>query len=71
MKDTESYVNKAELKRKVRAWLKYRESGKQTVDELIELIERLPVTAKGQLETTLEVEKPYEAWDRIAKEREQ
>lgn len=60
MKDTESYVNKAELKRKVRAWLKYRESGKQTVDELMGLIERLPVTAKGQLETTLEAEKPYE-----------
>lgn len=60
MKDTESYVNKAELKRKVRAWLKYRESGKQTVDELIGLIERLPVTAKGMLETTLEVEPPKE-----------
>ena len=60
MKDTESYVNKAELKRKVRAWLRYRESSKQTVDELIGLIEKLPVTAKGQLETTLEVEKPYE-----------
>ena len=60
MKDTESYVNKAELKRKVRAWLKYRESGKQTVDELIGLIERLPVTVKGQLETTLDVEPPKE-----------
>ena len=60
MKDTESYVNKAELKRKVRAWLRYRESGKQTVDELIGLIERLPVTVKGQLETTLDVEPPKE-----------
>ncbi len=56
MKDTESYVNKAELKRKVRAWLRYRESGKQTVDELISLIEKLPVTVKGQLEATLESE---------------
>lgn len=54
MKDTESYVNKAELKRKVRAWLRYRESAKQTVDELISLIEKLPVTVKGQLETTLD-----------------
>lgn len=60
MRDTESYVNKAELKRKVRAWLRYRESSKQTVDELIGLIEKLPVTAKSQLETTLEVEPPKE-----------
>ena len=56
MKDTESYVNVAELKRKLRAWLKYRESGKQTTDELMRLIAKLPVTAKGQLETTLEVQ---------------
>ncbi len=54
MKDTESYVNKAELKRKVRAWLKYRQSSKQVTDELLGLIAKLPVTVKSQLEATLE-----------------
>lgn len=56
MKDTESYVNKAALKRKVRAWLKYSQSSKQVTNELLGLIEKLPVTVKGQLETTLESE---------------
>lgn len=54
MKDTESYVNVAELKRKLRAWLKYNQSSKQVTDELLGLIKKLPVTVKGQLETTLE-----------------
>lgn len=54
MKDTESYVNKAEVKRKIRAWLKYRQSSKQVTDELLGLIEKLPVTVKVQLEVTLE-----------------
>lgn len=56
MKDTESYVNKADVKRKIRAWLKYRQSSKQVADELLGLIEKLPVTVKSQLETTLESE---------------
>lgn len=53
MKDTESYVNKAEVKRKIRAWLDYRQS-RQVTDGLLDLIDKLPVTTKGQLETTLE-----------------
>lgn len=53
MKDTESYVNKAEVKRKIKAWLDYRQS-RQVTDGLLDLIEKLPVTIKGQLETTLE-----------------
>lgn len=55
MKDTECYVNKAEVKRKIRVWLDYRTS-RQVTDGLLDLIEKLPVTVKGQLETTLESE---------------
>lgn len=55
MKDTESYVNKADVKRKIRAWLDYRQS-RQVTDGLLDLIEKLPVMVKGQLETTLESE---------------
>ena len=55
MKDTESYVNKAEVKRKIRVWLDYRTS-RQVTDGLLDLIEKLPVMVKGQLETTLESE---------------
>ena len=53
MKDTECYVNKAEVKRKIRVWLDYRTS-RQVTDGLLDLIEKLPVTVKGQLEATLE-----------------
>ena len=53
MKDTECYVNKAEVKRKIRVWLDYRTS-RQVTDGLLDLIEKLPVTVKSQLETTLE-----------------
>jgi hypothetical protein len=53
MKDTECYVNKAEVKRKIRVWLDYRTS-RQVTDGLLDLIEKLPVMVKGQLEATLE-----------------
>lgn len=53
MKDTESYVNKAEVKRKIRVWLDYRTS-RQVTDGLLDLIEKLPIMVKGQLEATLE-----------------
>ena len=56
MTDKKSYVNVAELKRKLRAWLKYRQASKSTSDELINVVERLPKVMIAELENTLIVE---------------
>ena len=57
MNEKDMYINMAELKRKVRAWFKYRQAAKSTVDDFMKILDRLPKTVKGELETTLEVSK--------------
>ena len=53
MTDKESYVNVAALKRKLRAWLKYRQASKNTSEELLNVVEKLPKTLTAELESTL------------------
>lgn len=53
MTDKESYVNVAALKRKLRAWLKYRQASDNTSEELLAVVERLPKTLTADLESTL------------------
>ena len=57
MSDKERYVNLAELKKKVRYWAKARGMHDASLRNLLSAINSLPVTVKGDLETTLEVEK--------------
>jgi hypothetical protein len=52
--DKDSFVNVAELKRKLRAWAKYRQMSIQTTNDLLGIIAKLPITIRGQLETTLD-----------------
>ena len=57
MSEKDMYINMAELKRKVRAWFNYRQAAKSTVEDFMKILDRLPKTVKGELETTLEVSK--------------
>lgn len=57
MSDKERYVNLAELKKKVRYWAKARGMSNSSLQDFLNMINNLPVTVKGNLETTLEVEK--------------
>ena len=54
MTDKESYVNVADLKRKLRAFAKYRQYSKSATDELLGVVSKLKVSIKADLETTLE-----------------
>lgn len=57
MTDKEKYINLAELKKKVRYWAKTRGMSNSSLQDFLNMINNLPVTVKGNLETTLEVEK--------------
>lgn len=57
MTDKDSFVNVADLKRKLRAFANYRQYSDHAKKELLGIIEKLPKTVLGQLETTLEVSK--------------
>lgn len=54
MTDNEKYINLAELKKKVRYWAKTRGMPNSALQDFSSMINRLPVTVKGDLETTLE-----------------
>lgn len=54
MTDKESYVNVADLKRKLRAFAKYRRYSKSATDELLGVVSKLKISIKADLETTLE-----------------
>ena len=54
MTDKESYVNVADLKRKLRAFAKYRQYSKPATDELLGVVSKLKISIKADLETTLE-----------------
>lgn len=54
MTDKERYVNVAELKIKVRHWAKTRGMSNIALQNFTDMIKSLPVTVKGDLETTLE-----------------
>lgn len=54
MTDKESYVNVADLKRKLRAFAKYRQYSKSATDELLGVVSKLKISIKADLETTLE-----------------
>ena len=56
MTDKERYVNVAELKIKVRHWAKTRGMSNIALQNFTDMIKSLPVTVKGDLETTLEGE---------------
>lgn len=56
MTDKEKYINLAELKKKVRYWAKTRGMSNLSLQDFLNMINNLPVTVKGDLETTLEVE---------------
>lgn len=53
MADKDSFVNVADLKRKLRAWANYRQFSDQTKNDLLGIIKKLPITVRGELETTL------------------
>lgn len=56
MTDIEKYINLAELKKKVRYWAKTRGMSNSSLQDFSRMINNLPVTVKGDLETTLEDE---------------
>lgn len=65
MNDKEKFVNVAELKKKVRYWAKTRGMSDSSLQNFLSMIGNLPVTVKGELETTLDGEKskPVGEWE--------
>lgn len=71
MTDKEKYINLAELKKEVRYWAKTRIMSNSYLQDFSSMINNLPVTVKGDLETTLgeAKAKPVGEWvyaDKIA-----